>query len=112
LVRGRAFASAVNESTPRLVGTLALSVRPGPKYQVRAVVPATGNDEKSLANPAKGSPGFELLPGEDPAPLSKSTRTGGSFSYAASAAAYVGISWIGSGGSVTTSVCGRPMAAW
>ena len=85
---------------------------PGPKYQVRAVVPGTGKDEKSCANPGYGSPGFELLPGDDPAPLSNSTRTGGSFSNAASAASYVGISWIGSSGSVTTSVCGRPIAAW
>jgi hypothetical protein len=43
------LAFAVNELTPRIAGAFALRVPPGPKYQVRATVPATGNDEKSFA---------------------------------------------------------------
>src|SRR6478735_2247557 len=77
-VRGSACGSALNALIPALVGTVSASAPPDPKYHVRAVVPATGRDEKSWANPAYGSPGFEGPTGDAPAPLSKSTRTDGS----------------------------------
>ena len=72
-------------STPAVVGAVSVSVPPGPKYQVRAVVPGTGSDEKSCSNAAYGSPAFAVAGGPLPAPLSNSTRTDGSALNAASA---------------------------
>src|SRR4051812_47194928 len=97
---------------PAVGAGVARSVPDGPKYQVRAVVPGIGSVEKSVAKPGYGSPGVDVPAGDAPAPLSNSTRTCGSCLYAVSAASYVGISWMGSTGMVTTSVCGTPRAAW
>jgi len=59
-VSGRAFAFALNQLIPPLVGALLLSTPVGPKYQVRAVVPGMGKDEKLFSNPGYGSPGFAV----------------------------------------------------
>ena len=79
---------------------------------MRAVVPGTGSDEKSCVYAAYGSPALAVPSGPLPAPLSKSTRTCGSCWNAASARSYVGSSWTGSSGNVTTSVGGSPIACW
>src|ERR1700716_3078474 len=97
---------------PARAGSLSESVPPGPKYQVSAAVPAMGHDEKKRWNAGYGSPAVRLPVGEVPAPLSNSTRISGSASNADSANWYVGCSWIGSGGSVTMSLLGSPIAAW
>jgi hypothetical protein len=59
-VSGRAFAFAVNQLIPPVVGALLLSTPDGPKYHVRAVVPGMGKDEKLCSNPGYGSPGFAV----------------------------------------------------
>ena len=70
---------------------------------MRAVVPGIGKLSNDCSKPGTGWPGC------DPAPLSNRIRIGLSCSNALSACANVGISWIGSGGSVTPEI---PIAAW
>src|SRR5262249_49371203 len=111
-VSGSADASALNVCAPAVLDGESERPPSAPKYHVRALVCGTGNDEKLCSKPANGSPAAAVIVGPPPAPLSKSTRTSGSFSNAASAAAYVGLVWIGSGGNVTTSLAGRPIACW
>jgi hypothetical protein len=89
---GSALAFEVYPLMPSLVGVRSPSVPDGPRYQVRAVVPGTGYDEKERSNPGYGLPGVAVPVGDVPAPLSNNTLTAGSFSNASSAAWYVGIS--------------------
>src|SRR5690349_9767279 len=91
-VGGSALAFAVNELIPAVTGFRSRSAPAGPKYHVRAVVFGTGSDEKLASKPGYGSPALCVPVGDAPAPLSNSTRTCGSWLYAASAASYVGIS--------------------
>src|ERR1700759_3301546 len=97
-VSGTAWAFQVKASAPGWAGGAPASPPRGDRYQERAVVPGMGNRENDCSNPGNGYPG--VCPAW-PAPLSNSTRIDGSFSNAASAPAYVGWAWIGSGGRVT-----------
>jgi hypothetical protein len=108
---GKALELAVYQSTPVVLARPASRVPCGPRYQVRATVPGTGNVRKEASNPAYGSPAWPFMSGPAPAPLSKSTRTDGSASNAASAESY-GIVHSGSGGIVMTLLCGSPIACW
>src|ERR1051326_4107470 len=97
---------------PDVDGVASVSVPPGPKYHVRAAIPASGHELYERSKPGYGLPGVESPVGDVPAPLSNSTRIIGCFSNAASAEAYVGCNWTGSTGMVMRSVCGEPIAAW
>ena len=83
---GIADGSEVYVSMPPLDCGDAPSVPSGPRYQVRASVPGTGNVENVSSNPEYGLPGVVSPVGDAPAPLSKRTRTSGSALNAASAA--------------------------
>jgi hypothetical protein len=86
----------LNSSPSAAVALPALSTPPLFRYQERARVPGIGSRENEASNPGYGAPGLEL-----PAPLSNSTRTGARRWNAASADAWSGSDWIGSGGAVT-----------
>jgi hypothetical protein len=50
-VGGRELRFQVNEFDPARVGEASASVPPGPKYQVRAVVPGIGKRSKDFSKP-------------------------------------------------------------
>src|SRR6185437_3774393 len=90
-VRGRAPGFQVNLSTPGSRVAPGTSAPPKLRYHDCACVPGTGQRANDCSNAAPGAPGCP-----PPAPLSNRTRTGGSCSNVASAAAYEGWSSIGS----------------